>query len=177
MTTPYVGEIRMFGFSRTPTGWLACDGSIIPIADYQVLYTLIGTTYGGDGQSSFALPDLRGRVPIHQGTGQNLTPRTLGQIGGTEQVTLTTGQIPSHSHIVLASTQAATTDTPDPTVALASGASTDYIYYPAQTGGTAEPMSVNSGQFQGSGLGHENCAPTLTASFCIAWAGVFPSRS
>ena len=70
MTTPYVGEIRMFGFSRTPTGWLACDGSIIPIADYQVLYTLIGTTYGGDGQETFGLPNLSGRVPIHQGQGE-----------------------------------------------------------------------------------------------------------
>jgi microcystin-dependent protein len=153
MTTPYVGEIRMFGFSRTPTGWLACDGSVLPISQYETLYTLIGTAYGGDGQSTFALPDLRGRVPIHQGTGRNLTPRTLGQIGGTEQVVLTSGQIPSHSHIVLASTQAATTGTPASTVALASGASTDQIYYPAQTGERRSPCPSTAANSRVAGLG------------------------
>ncbi len=94
MSTPYVGEIRMFGFSRTPSGWQTCDGSLLPISQYEVLYTLLGTTYGGDGVTTFAVPDLRGRIPIHQGRGNGLTPKILGQLAGTEQITLILNQIP-----------------------------------------------------------------------------------
>jgi microcystin-dependent protein len=176
MSTAYVGEIRMFGFSRVPNGWQACDGSILPINQYDVLYTLLGTTYGGNGTTTFGVPDLRGRVPIHQGTGQGLTPRVLGQSGGTEQVSLLLSQIASHSHVVTAGLSS-NTATPGPNVILAAGASGDGIYFTPPTGGTQEIMSVNSGQKGGNGLGHDNCAPTLAVSFCIAWAGIYPSPS
>src|SRR5712692_5400111 len=107
MSTPYVGEIRMFGGNFAPQGWMLCDGQLLPIADYETLYNLIGTTYGGDGQSTFALPDLRGRLPIHQGNGF-----TLADNGGVEQVTLTVPQIPAHSHPYLATTNFAAGSSP-----------------------------------------------------------------
>jgi microcystin-dependent protein len=177
MSTAYVGEIRMFGFSRVPNGWQACDGSILPIAQYDVLYTLLGTTYGGNGTTNFAVPDLRGRVPIHQGNGPGLTPRVLGQIAGTEQVTLLLNQIPPHTHLLTASTQPATANTPGPTVTLATGATGDTLYFTPPTGGVPEVMSLSTCQNTGNSLGHDNCAPTLTVSFCIAWAGIYPSQS
>lgn len=175
MTTPYVGEIRMFGFSRVPIGWQACDGSLLDINNFQVLFNLLGTTYGGNGTTNFGVPDLRGRVPIHQGTGRGLTPRVIGQSAGTEQVSLLVGQMPSHSHVVTAGTSS-NTATPSSSVILAAGATGDAIYFTPPTGGTPEVMSVNSGQRGGNGLGHDNCAPTLTVSFCIAFDGVYPSQ-
>jgi microcystin-dependent protein len=176
MSTPYIGEVRMFGFSRTPMGWQACDGSLLSIGQYDVLYNLLGTAYGGDGISTFAVPDLRGRVPIHQGTGQGLTPRVLGQNAGTEQVTLLSNQIPSHTHLLTVSTQPATAATPGATVTLAAGATSDGMYFMPPTGGVPEIMSPGTCQNTGNSLGHDNCAPALTVSFCIAWAGIYPSR-
>src|SRR5512136_1755003 len=107
MGTPFVGEIRMFGGNFAPAGWMFCEGQLLPIAENETLFNLIGTTYGGDGQSTFALPDLRGRVPIHQGSGF-----TLAQMGGVEEVTLTVNQIPSHSHAPIADKNAGTSATP-----------------------------------------------------------------
>jgi microcystin-dependent protein len=177
MSQPYVGEIRMFGFNRTPVGWFACDGSLQPISGYEALYNLIGTTYGGNGTNNFGLPDLRGRIPIHQGTGQGLSPKVLGQPGGVEQVTLLTSQIPQHSHLFTVSTQGATAASPGNTVTLAQGASGDGLYYSPPTGGTSEAMTANSCTKIGSSLPHDNLAPTLTVSICIAWAGIYPSQS
>lgn len=176
MSTPYVGEIRMFGFSRTPNGWFPCDGRLLPISEYQVLYTLLGTTYGGDGVVTFGVPDLRGRIPIHQGNANGLTPKIIGQIAGTEEITLVLNQIPSHTHGFAVSTQAATAAAPGPSVILAAGATEDQLYYTSSSAGTAQPMSRGSGHATGDNLGHDNCAPTLTVSFCIAWAGIFPSQ-
>src|ERR1700757_2838833 len=102
MAQPYVGEIRMFAGNFAPAGWMFCEGQLLPISEYETLFNLIGTTYGGDGQSTFALPDLRSRSPIHQGTGSSGTQYTIGEMGGVESVTLTTQQIPSHSHSVIA---------------------------------------------------------------------------
>src|SRR5438309_232682 len=107
MAQPYVGEIRMFGGNFAPAGWMFCEGQLLPISEYDTLFNLIGTTYGGDGQSTFALPDLRGRLPIHQGNGF-----TLAETGGTEEITLTVAQIPAHSHPFLASNDLASS--PDP---------------------------------------------------------------
>src|SRR6266566_2097914 len=105
MSSPFVGEIRMFGGSFAPVGWAFCDGSLIPISENDVLFNLIGTTYGGDGQSTFALPDLRGRVPVHQGQGPNITQNyVIGEVAGIETVLLTTQQMPIHNHTMLAST-------------------------------------------------------------------------
>src|ERR1700675_2756064 len=107
MAQPYIGEIRMFAGNFAPAGWMFCEGQLLPISEYETLFQLIGTTYGGDGQSTFALPDLRGRIPIHQGNGF-----TLAETGGVEQVTLTVQQIPAHSHPVLASTNPGNTSQP-----------------------------------------------------------------
>lgn len=176
MSEAYVGEIRMFGFPRVPVGWLPCDGSLQPIDQYTVLFTLIGTSYGGNGITNFGLPDLRGRIPIHEGAGPGRSVRVLGQISGEEQVVLLLNQIPPHTHLVNVSTQPATTASPGPTVTLAQGASGDELYYSPPTGGVPEPMTQNSCQMSGGGFGHDNCAPTLTVNVCIAYAGIFPSQ-
>jgi microcystin-dependent protein len=177
MSTPYVGEIRMFGFQRIPVGWQACDGSLLPIDQFSTLYTVIGTAYGGDGTTSFGVPDLRGRIPIHEGTGPGRTTRVLGERSGAEQVTLTVNQIPPHNHLVTVATAPATAASPGSSVILAQGAADDQLYFTPPTGGVQEPMAQNSGQLAGGGLGHNNCAPTLTVSFCIAFDGIFPSQS
>src|SRR5215213_7415071 len=104
MSNPYIGEIRMFGGNFPPSGWAFCDGQLLPISENDALFNLIGTTYGGDGESTFALPDLRGRTPVHTGTGPGLSPYTMGEGGGVESVTLTTQQIPTHNHQWMAST-------------------------------------------------------------------------
>jgi microcystin-dependent protein len=176
MTTPFVGEIRMFSFQRTPVGWQACDGSLLTISDFSVLFQLIGTTYGGDGVSRFAVPDLRGRIPIHQGTAKSGRSWVLGTLAGNEGITLTVNQIPSHNHLFTVSSQPSTTASPGPTVILGAGAAGDELYFTPPTGGTQEVMSKNSGQPAGNGLPHDNNAPTLAVSFCIATAGIFPSQ-
>src|ERR1700744_2453817 len=111
MATPFIGEIRMFGFNFAPVGWHRCDGSLLPIAQYDALFALIGTTYGGDGQVTFGMPDFRSRVPVHQGQGTGLAPYVMGQLTGAENVTLTVQQIPSHSHAVSVSNSGTRTTT------------------------------------------------------------------
>ncbi len=176
MSQPFVGEIRMFGFGRTPNGWQACDGSLLSIAEYEVLFTLIGTTYGGDGQNTFAVPDLRGRLPIHQGQGPGLSSYVIGQVSGTETVTLIQTQMPAHTHTLVATTSASTSITPGPTL-LPGTVSGDTFYVNTVTGNTAAPMSgqmlaPNSGGSQP----HDNTMPTLTVQYCIAWAGIYPQQ-
>lgn len=176
MSTPFVGEIRMFGFSRTPNGWQACDGSLLPISEYEVLFALIGTTYGGDGQTTFAVPDLRGRLPIHQGTGPGLSNYVIGQVGGSENVTLIQGQMPAHSHTLVATTAAATSLTPGPTL-LPATVSGDHFYVNSITGNTPLAMSAQMLTPSGGTQPHENCMPTMTVQYCIAWEGIFPSQA
>jgi microcystin-dependent protein len=176
MSTPYVGEIRMFGFPRIPTGWFACDGSLKSISNYETLYVLLGTTYGGDGIQTFAVPDLRGQVPLHHGTGRGLTPRVIGEASGSETVTLLTPQLPSHTHGYMATTTPSTSATPGSTVVLGS-VGTDTMYLKDVTGAAAEVLGSLAIGPQGASLGHDNTMPTLTVSFCIAWAGVFPSQN
>lgn len=176
MTTPFVGEIRMFGFGRTPTGWQACDGSLLSIAEYEVLYTLIGTIYGGDGQSTFGVPDLRGRLPIHQGQGLGLSAYTIGQKSGTESVTVISNQMPAHTHSLQATTAASTATTPGNTL-LPGAVSGDTFYVNTITGNTAAPMAAQMLGNAGGTQPHENCMPTLTVQYCIALEGIFPSQS
>jgi microcystin-dependent protein len=175
MTEPFVGEIRWLPFSRTPTGWLPCDGNAVPISEYETLYTLIGTTYGGDGVNSFQTPDLRGRVPIHQGTGRGLSPRVIGQMEGSETIVLQSNQA-GHIHTLVAS-QDAVTDT-KPAVGLSPGtvAADDTLYCSGT--GTSQSAALGGSSLSsiGSGLPHENCAPTLAISAFICWAGIFPSQ-
>jgi microcystin-dependent protein len=179
MSMPYVGEIRMFGFSRIPTGWFACDGSLKPISGYEVLYTLIGTTYGGDGVNTFGVPDLRGQLPVHQGTGLGLSTRVLGQVGGSEQVTLLTTQMPGHTHAVQATSDAATSATPGTGVLPGSVAAItgETMYVSDLTGAVAQNLAPGSVTQTGGSSPHDNTMPTLTLSICIAWSGVFPSRN
>jgi len=177
MSTPYVGEIRLFAFPRIPTGWLACDGSQQPISEYEVLYTLLGTTYGGNGTSTFAVPDMRGQVPLHQGTGNGLTPRLLGQSGGSEAVTLITGNMPAHTHPYNVTGTAANATTPATSLQLGTAAGGDKTYTSSLTGLNPFEMSGASTTATGGNQPHDNTMPTLTVSFCIAYAGIFPSQS
>jgi microcystin-dependent protein len=167
MAQPYVGEIRMFAGNFAPSGWMLCEGQLLPISENETLFQLIGTTYGGDGQSTFALPDLRGRLPIHQGNGFN-----LAHTGGAEEVTLTINQIPAHSHALLASATVANDRTPTSNI-------------PAQTGTfdgfqSAAPnafMATESiGAFGGS-QPHTNFQPYLCTNFIISLFGIFPSQT
>jgi len=138
---------------------------------------LLGTTYGGDGISTFAVPDLRGAVPVHQGTGPGLSPRPLGLFGGTESVTLSTDQIPAHQHTPNATSNSASTVTPGPTVVPGALTNGDAMYGTDLTGATAGVMAAGAIGNTGGSLPHDNTMPTLTANICIAWAGVFPSQT
>lgn len=178
MSTPYIGEIRMFGFGTrgAPNGWQACDGSLLPIAEYDALFALIGTTYGGDGQVTFGVPDLRGRLPIHQGQGPGLSQYVIGQRAGTETVTVLPTQMPAHTHTAVATSAAATSLTPGTTI-LPAAVSGDTFYATDLTGATAIAMSAESTSLAGGSQPHENCMPTLTVQYCIATEGIFPSQA
>lgn len=176
MSESFVGEIRLFGFPRVPDGWLACDGSLLPISQYDVLFALIGTTYGGDGVNSFALPDLRGRVPIHQGSGPGLPSVAIGQRAGTESVTLLTTQLPSHSHPVHATSAAANATMPGPAVQLGALPGSQ-MYVTDIAGASASMMNPVAVSPTGGSQAHNNLMPTLTVSYCIATSGIFPSQN
>lgn len=174
MSDPYIGEIRMFGGNFPPNGWAFCDGQLMPIAENDALFTLIGTTYGGDGQETFALPNLQSRVPIHMGTGPAGVTRTIGEAGGTESVTLTTQQIPIHTHSALATNSAGNT-------ALASGvwaASADTSINPygaaASIDSSMAPQAIAP---VGGSQPHDNMLPFLVISFIISLFGIFPSQN
>jgi microcystin-dependent protein len=175
MSDPTIGEIRMFGFPRTPTGWLACDGSLVSISQYDTLYSLLGTYFGGDGQTTFGLPDLRGRIPLHLGQGQGLSSYSLGQTGGTESVTLTTPQMPSHNHLMAANIAAGTVSTPGPKAVMA-GLSPGLMYQASAASEVSVKLPPAAVSQNSGGQPHDNTAPTLPINFCIAYAGVYPSR-
>lgn len=164
MAQPYVGEIRMFGGNFAPAGWEFCSGQLLSISENEVLFQLIGTTYGGDGQSTFALPDLRGRLPIHVGNSF-----VLAETFGTEMVTLTTAQIPAHSHQVL-STNAVGNSKSGPRIASGELAR---VYSDETTG--MQSLNPSTISFQGGSQPHENLMPSLCVSFIISLFGIFPS--
>ncbi|MFZ5815175.1 MAG: phage tail protein [Bacillota bacterium] len=166
MTTPYVGEIRMFAGNYAPAGWAFCDGSFLSTSEYEALFTLIGTTYGGDGQSTFALPDLRGRLPVHAATGY-----TLGQMGGVEQVILTTAQMATHTHTAGARNE--TGNQPSPTNALWAN-STLTQFANVEPDGSMSPSAIRP---FGGGQPHDNMMPYLCVSFIIALSGIYPSQN
>lgn len=174
MSDPYIGEIRLFGFSRVPTGWLACDGSLQPISEYNALFSLIGTTYGGDGQTTFAMPDLRGQIPLNNGNGSGLTPRVIGESGGSESVTLLPTQLPGHSHSMTATTATANATTPGGELGALTG---DTMYVTDLTGAGAVVMSSSSTSATGGTLPHDNLMPTLTVQYCVASDGIYPQQS
>lgn len=170
MADPFIAEIRVFPYNFAPRGWLACDGQLLSIAQNTALFSLLGTTYGGDGRSTFGLPDLRGRLPMGTGQGPGLSLRELGQQVGTEAVTLTTAQMPSHNH-GLRATSSANTGNPSG-AALANVATSGSVY---RTPGKLAP-SGSSLASTGGGLSHENRQPALAFTFCIATQGIFPPR-
>jgi len=165
MAQPYVGEIRMFAGNFAPAGWMFCEGQLLPISEYETLFNLIGTTYGGDGQSTFALPDLRGRLPIHFGNGF-----VLAETGGVEEVTLTVSQIPAHSHPMLGSTAIAGSTNPSGQVP---AQTSTFDFY--QTSPASSVMGVQSISAIGGSQPHTNFQPYLCVSFIISLFGIFPS--
>lgn len=171
MGSPYVGEIRMFAGNFAPAGWAFCDGSILSIAENETLFNLIGTTYGGDGQTTFALPDLRGRLPMHMGNGAGLTPRVIGEMGGVESVTLTAQQMPIHSHAPRAVSGSGNQATPQNGV-WAGSASSRY-----STSAPNLAMNASLVNLCGSNQPHENRMPYLSISFIISLFGVYPTPS
>lgn len=167
MSSPYIGEIRMFAGNFAPVGWLLCQGQLLPIDQYDVLFNLIGTTYGGDGQVTFALPNLASRVPYHQGSGY-----VLGQTGGVENVTLTVGQLPAHSHPLNADENSGTQLSPANNVL---AQTQNPLLYRSITPGLA--MNGSSVLSAGGNQPHENMLPFLVIDFIIATEGIYPSQS
>ena len=166
MAQPYVGEIRMFGGNFAPAGWMFCDGQLLPISENETLFQLIGTTYGGDGQSTFALPDLRGRLPVHQGNGF-----ILAETGGAEEITLTVNQIPSHGHPMLASTSPGIASNASGNTICSSPSLLLYIEGQSPDTNLASQVVGSVGGSQP----HTNFQPYLCVSFIISLFGIFPS--
>ena len=170
MSDPYIGEIRLFGGTFAPVGWLACNGQLLSIGQYDALYNLIGTTYGGDGQVTFAVPDLRGRIPVHA-DGSGYVP---GQTGGVESVTLTNSQMPAHTHPVVGSSATASVTSPTGNVPATTAGVTVFAYGTDQPHTTLHPSTVApSGGFQP----HDNMQPFLCITFIIATEGIYPSQN
>lgn len=174
MSSPFVAEIRVFAFNFAPTGWAFCNGQLLPISQNTALFSLLGTNYGGDGKSTFQLPDLQGRAPMHAGYGSNGSPHELGEASGSESVTLLQSEIPSHTHTLQDSSEDGTQGT------LASGVSLSnsvggqlYRANPSADSVTMAPQSVG---IVGEDLPHNNMQPYLTLNFCIALQGIFPPR-
>jgi microcystin-dependent protein len=172
MGEPYVGEIRMFGGNFAPNGWMLCEGQSLPISENETLFQLIGTTYGGDGEETFNLPNLASRVPIHMGTGPAGTTYQIGEAGGVESVTLTTQQIPVHSHVLTASGATATTRDPLQQNMLATSAGDTYVQ--SLDAVVMSPQAIGP---TGGNQPHENCQPFLCINFIISLFGVFPSQT
>jgi microcystin-dependent protein len=172
MAQPYVGEIRMFAGNFNPVGWEFCDGQLLPISENETLFQLIGTTYGGDGQSTFALPNLQSRVPMHQGTGPDGVTYQLAEAAGVESVTLTTQQIPNHTHALLGSQDIADATGPANAV-FGTSSQVDYVTV-AETNTPLSPQIILP---QGGSQPHENMQPYLVINFIISLFGIFPSQT
>jgi|SRR5262245_2685717 len=181
MAEPFLGQIATFGFNFAPRGWATCDGQILAISTNTALFSLLGTTYGGNGQTTFGLPDLRGRVPVHQGNGPGLSPYTIGEVTGTENVTLIQTQIPAHNHLAVSAVSAAAsslapTDSTDGTV-LVGGTQTNIFTATPDATKMNAGMVTTTVQPSGGSQPHANLQPLLCINFCIALEGIFPSRN
>jgi microcystin-dependent protein len=173
MADPFVAEIRIFPFNFAPTGWAFCDGQLMPLSQNTALFSLLGTTYGGDGKSTFALPDLKGRAPMHPAQGPGLSLHDLGETGGSETVTVLQSEIPAHTHSMSGAAQ-------DPATAKLVNAQASFSL--SQGGGIYQDtantqLAPEAATPSGGGLPHNNLQPYLTLTFCIALQGVFPPRS
>ncbi len=174
MADPFVAEIRIFPFNFAPKGWAFCDGQLLPLSQNTALFSLLGTVYGGDGKSNFALPDLQGRAPMHPGQGPGLSLHDLGETGGTETVTLLESEIPAHAHAMMSAPSLISADTNVP-AGNSMGKSSNGKGYIASANLTQ--MSEEALSVVGGDLPHNNLQPYLTLSFCIALQGVFPPRT
>jgi len=175
MADPFVAEIRIFAFNFAPKGWAFCNGQILPISQNTALFSLLGTTYGGDGKSTFALPNMQGNAPMHPGQGPGLSLHDLGETGGSETVTLLVSEIPAHVHGMMAQNQPAQLPGPgaDRTFSRSSGG---FAYKPSPYNQVVS-FSPNMLALTGGDQPHNNMMPYLTLNFCIALQGVFPPRS
>ncbi|TLY30246.1 MAG: phage tail protein [Ignavibacteria bacterium] len=175
MANPFVAEIRILACNFAPKGWAFCDGQLLPISQNTALFSLLGTTYGGNGQSTFALPDLQGRAPLHKGQGPGLSLRDLGEQGGSDAVTLLQTEMPAHTHAVSGRSSVGQDVSPQNDVWSTPGAARGLNMYNQNPGGAPQ---MNPGAFSNSGgsLPHNNLPPYLTLNFCIALQGVFPPR-
>ena len=175
MGQPFVGQVIAVGFNFAPPGWLPCDGSVVPISEYEVLFTLLVTTYGGNGSTTFGLPDLRGRSPVNAGQGNGLSNHVLGQIAGTENVTLTGSQIGGHSHALMASARTGTISTPGNGVAIATVEAPNISVFGPPPATTA--LAAGAVGLAGGSQPHENRQPFLTVNYIISCLGIYPSQS
>ena len=174
MSEPFLGMIAIYGFNFAPRGWAMCNGQILPIAQNTALFSLLGTTYGGNGQTTFALPNLQGRVPVHFGSGAGLAPVSLGELAGKPSITLTTQQLPGHNHGVQVPCNTEDSTTTNPSGAVPANATAN-VYAAAATPG-AFMANVNSG-LTGQNQPIDILPPFLALNFCIALEGIFPSRN
>ena len=174
MAEPFVGQIIMAGFNFAPRGYATCDGQLLSIAQNTALFSLLGTTFGGNGTTTFALPDLRGRVPIHQGQGPGLTDRTMGEVSGSENVTLIINEMPAHNHLINGLNSNGNVKTPAGNVlANVQGTATN-VYSNLAANSTMNNAAITS---TGGNQPHNNMQPYLVINFCIAMEGIFPSRN
>jgi len=173
---PFLGQIIMFGGNFAPRGWALCDGQLLPINNYQALFSILGTTYGGDGRTTFALPELRGRIPMHAGNGPGLTDRRLGQRFGTETVTLTTQEIPSHKHTTTLHAESTPGSSNNPTNNLIGGGGSKFAPSAAAANVAMNAESIVAGN-TGGGQNHNNLQPVQVVNYIIALQGTFPSRN
>jgi microcystin-dependent protein len=176
MGQPFVGQVIAVGFNYAPPGWLPCNGQLLPIGEYQALYNLIGTTYGGDGQQTFAVPNLQGRSPLDAGQGPGRANYVLGQAAGAESITLTANQVGSHNHPMFASAKAGNVTKPANTVVLGQGSEPQTpVYAPPPSSTTSlAPSAIGGGS--GGNQPHENRQPFSTVNYIIAYLGVYPSQ-
>jgi microcystin-dependent protein len=176
-TEPYIGEIFIVGFNFNPRGFSLCNGQIISIAQNTALFSILGTTYGGNGTSTFALPDLRGRVANSMGQGPGLSSYVLGEISGSENVTLTAAQMPVHNHLVNSNNSDGSLNTPVNNYFAGPSADKDQFLYNAATAGSTPALNALAASFTGSSSAHNNMMPCQVVNFIIAMQGVFPSRN
>lgn len=175
MSSPFVGEIEIFGFNFAPAGWAQCQGQLMPISQNTALFSLLGTQYGGDGRTTFALPNLQGQIPVGQGQGPGLSQYNVGETAGSETVTLTLAEIPSHTHTLPVDAGDGRAPAPSPTTVLgATGRGAMDVYAATATSGAT--MTVSSVGIGGGSQGHNNMMPYVALNYCISLGGIFPAR-
>jgi microcystin-dependent protein len=174
MSEPFIGQIIIFAGNFAPRGWAFCNGQLLSIAQNTALFSILGTTYGGNGQTTFALPNLQGRLAMHAGSGPGLTPRDLGEVGGGETVTLTNSQMPAHNHVLACNTNPGNQTQPEANILGAESASATQVYTNAQPNQTMSPLSISA---SGGSQPHDNMPPFQCLNYIIALEGIFPSRN